>query len=81
MFQNTIHIMLVLTMRNILNTFVFSSSPDSLTTERNDGKTLSSNISPVALYKLIVPLLRCEASDVRDTAVQALGKINSDALK
>lgn len=61
---------------------ICSSSPDSLTAERGgDGKTPSGNISPAALYKLIVPLLRCETPDVRDTTVQALGKVNSDALK
>ncbi|XP_047109734.1 protein furry [Schistocerca piceifrons] len=58
-----------------------SSSPDSLTMERNDNKSPGSNISPAALYKLVVPLLRCETPDVRDAAVHALGKVNSDALK
>lgn len=37
--------------------------------------------SPLALYKLIVPLLRCEVVDIRDAAVNALGMINHDALK
>lgn len=37
--------------------------------------------SPVALYKLVVPLLRCEVVDIRDAAVNALGMINHDALK
>lgn len=35
----------------------------------------------MALYKLVVPLLRCEVTDVRDAAVNALGMINHDALK
>lgn len=38
-------------------------------------------MSPAALYKLIVPLLRCEVNDVRDAAVLALGNVNSEALK
>ncbi|XP_031346669.1 protein furry isoform X1 [Photinus pyralis] len=58
-----------------------SSSPDSLSAERSDNKAPGVNISPVSLYKLVVPLLRCEIADVRDTAVLALGKVNSDALK
>ncbi|KAF5278115.1 hypothetical protein FQR65_LT03631 [Abscondita terminalis] len=58
-----------------------SSSPDSLSAERSDNKAPGVNISPIALYKLVVPLLRCEVTDVRDTAVLALGKVNSDALK
>ncbi|KAE8748600.1 furry [Frankliniella occidentalis] len=59
-----------------------SSSPDSLTNERGDSKAPSSTqVSPSGLYKLVVPLLRCEAADVRDAAVQALGRVNVDALK
>lgn len=55
-----------------------SSSPDSLTMERTDTKT---PVSPSELYKRVVPLLRSEAVDVRDAAVDALGKVNPDALK
>ncbi|XP_026809010.1 protein furry isoform X2 [Rhopalosiphum maidis] len=55
-----------------------SSSPDSLTIgERNDSKS----VTPTALYKLIVPLLRCEVADVRDAAIYAMGTINPEALK
>jgi hypothetical protein len=32
------------------------------------------------LYKLLVPLLRCEVADMRDSVVQALSRINSVAL-
>ncbi|XP_039287310.1 protein furry [Nilaparvata lugens] len=56
-----------------------SSSPDSLNAERTDTK--SPLVSPSGLYKLVVPLLRCEVVDVRDAAVHALGKVNADALK
>lgn len=66
----------------LLKWYVFySSSPDSLTTERNDNKSPGGNVSPTGLYKLVVPLLRCETVDVRDAAVHALGKVNSEALK
>nr|CAD7427510.1 unnamed protein product [Timema monikensis] len=58
-----------------------SSSPDSLSAERNDSKSPGGNVSPTGLYKLVVPLLRSEAVDVRDAAVHALGKVNSEALK
>ena len=57
----------------------FSSSPDSLTTDRSDKS--SGSASQVALYKLVIPLLRCEVTDIRDAAVNALGLINHDALK
>ncbi|KAL9906690.1 microtubule binding protein furry isoform 3-T3 [Glossina fuscipes fuscipes] len=56
------------------------SSPDSLNADRSDKSALGS-ASPQALYKLVVPLLRCEVADVRDAAVNALGMINHDALK
>ncbi|XP_035794162.1 protein furry-like isoform X3 [Anopheles albimanus] len=56
------------------------SSPDSLSADRSD-KSSGTSASPVALYKLVIPLLRCEAVDVRDAAVNALGMINHDALK
>lgn len=63
----------------IYNTFKpFSSSPDSMNTDRNDK---SVNGLSSALYKLLVPLLRCEVVDIRDAAVSALGLINHDALK
>lgn len=46
--------------------------------DRNDKS--ASGLSS-ALYKLIVPLLRCEVVDIRDAAVNALGVINHEALK
>jgi len=61
---------------SLTSTFTSSSSPDSLNAERNDGAA-----SPSALYKLVVPLLRCETHDVRDAAVHALGRTNPDAIK
>lgn len=59
---------------------LFSSSPDSLNADRSDKNTIGS-ASPLALYKLVVPLLRCEVVEIRDAAVNALGMINHDALK
>ncbi|CAH1110307.1 unnamed protein product [Psylliodes chrysocephalus] len=58
-----------------------SSSPDSLNAEKSDSKLPATNISPVSLYKLIVPHLRCEVTDIRDAAVYALGNINGSALR
>lgn len=59
-----------------------SSSPDSMASDRSDSRSPSSaNISPSAFYKLVVPLLRCEASDIRDAVVDGMGKINPDALR
>ncbi|XP_063231705.1 protein furry [Bacillus rossius redtenbacheri] len=58
-----------------------SSSPDSLSAERTDNKSPGSSVTPSGLYKLVVPLLRCETADVRDSAVNALGKVNAEALK
>jgi hypothetical protein len=49
-----------------------------MNTDRNDK---SATGLTTAMYKLIVPLLRCEVADIRDAAVNALGHINPDALK
>ncbi|KAL3276200.1 hypothetical protein HHI36_020918 [Cryptolaemus montrouzieri] len=57
-----------------------SSNPDSFSSlEKSDNKLGS--VSPSGLYKLVVPLLRCEVPDIRDATVYALGHINSEALR
>ncbi|KAG7159890.1 furry-like 2, partial [Homarus americanus] len=38
------------------------------------------SVSPLCLYKLLVPLLRCESTDMREAVTLALGKINHFAL-
>lgn len=38
-------------------------------------------VSPSSLYKLIIPLLRCETADMRNTVVDALGMINYAAVR
>jgi len=58
-----------------------SSSPESLSAlDRPDNKAASSMLSPPVMYKLLVPLLRCDVSDMRDSIVQAFGYINHHAL-
>ncbi|XP_026677830.1 protein furry [Diaphorina citri] len=49
--------------------------------ENKPAPTASPPPSPTGLYKLLVPLLRCDTTDVRDAVVHALGNINSEALK
>lgn len=49
-----------------------------MNTDRNDKS--ASGLS-TAMYKLIVPLMRCEVADIRESAVIALGHINHEALK
>lgn len=49
-----------------------------MNTDRNDKN--ASGLS-TAMYKLIVPLMRCEVVDIREAAVNALGLINHEALK
>ena len=36
--------------------------------------------SPTAFYRVLVPLLKCEVPDMRDSVVQALGRINHMAI-
>ena len=58
-----------------------SSSPESLLVfERQDSKSPSPILSPSVMYKLLIPPLRCEVSDMRDSVVQALGNINHNSL-
>lgn len=59
---------------------VHSSSPDGYFTEKSDIRSCN-GVSPSSLYKLIVPLLRCETTDMRDTVVNALALINYAAVR
>ncbi|XP_046454255.1 protein furry-like isoform X2 [Daphnia pulex] len=56
-----------------------SSSPDGMSTDRSEVRSSGGTVSPSSLYKLIVPLIRCEVSDMRSTVVNALGMINHAA--
>lgn len=58
-----------------------SSSPDGMSTERSEVRSSSGTVSPSSLYKLIVPLIRCEVTDMRSTVVNALGMINHAAIR
>ena len=74
--------------RKILNLLpisdlMLSSSPESLsmvTDRSSDNKSPSPMVSPSVMYKLLVPLLRCEVPDMRDSVVNALGRINHYAI-
>lgn len=59
-----------------------SSSPDSLASDRSESRSPNSMaVSTTGFYKLVVPLLRCESSDIRDSVVLALGQINNEAIR
>ncbi|KAF4525511.1 hypothetical protein B566_EDAN014935 [Ephemera danica] len=58
----------------------FSSFSSVTSSSSNASTTTAATASPAALFKLVVPLLRCEVPDVRDAAVQGLGRVNPDAL-
>ena len=60
---------------------MLSSSPESLSLDRSaDNKSPSPMVSPSVMYKLLVPLLRCEVPDMRDSVINALGRINHHAI-
>ena len=60
---------------------MLSSSPESLSLDRSaDNKSPSPMVSPSVMYKLLVPLLRCEVPDMRDSVINALGRINHYAI-
>ena len=61
---------------------VSSSSPDGVLSEKSDARMSTVGaVSPSSLYKLIVPLLRCEVTNMRNTVVRALGMINYAGLR
>ena len=60
---------------------LISSSPESLESHRiSDNKSPSPMVSPTVMYKLLIPLLRCEVSDMKDSVIHALGRINHHAI-
>ena len=59
---------------------LFSSPESLLVFERQDSKSPSPMLSPSVMYKMLIPLLRCEVSDISDSVVQALGNINHNSL-
>jgi hypothetical protein len=57
---------------------MLSSSPESLISDHHraaDNKSPSPMVSPSVMYKLLIPLLRCEVPDMKDSVVHALGKV------
>ncbi|XP_064103219.1 protein furry-like isoform X6 [Macrobrachium nipponense] len=58
------------------------SSPDSGVSGERSGERPNPgySVSPLCLYKLLVPLLRCDSTDMREAVTLALGKINHFAL-
>ena len=62
---------------------MLSSSPESLGVDHHrssDNKSPSPMVSPSVMYKLLVPLLRCEVPDMKDSVIHALGRINHHAI-
>ena len=57
----------------------FRSSPESNTADRGDNRQNGTTAS--GLFHLIVPLLKCEISDMRDTIVNGLGYTNPVVFK
>ena len=58
---------------------MLSSSPESLISDHHraaDNKSPSPMVSPSVMYKLLIPLLRCEVPDMKDSVVHALGKVS-----
>ncbi|EFX83758.1 hypothetical protein DAPPUDRAFT_223280, partial [Daphnia pulex] len=56
-----------------------SSSPDGMSTDRSEVRSSGGTVLPSSLYKLIVPLIRCEVTDMRSTVVNAFGMMNHAA--
>ncbi|KAG8224237.1 hypothetical protein J437_LFUL002693 [Ladona fulva] len=61
--------------------FGFGVSGAAANSGASTSPILGGTAPPSSLYKLVIPLLRYEAIDVRDAAVNAIGRVNPDALK
>ena len=57
------------------------SSPDSTNSERLEMKSPSAHMTAKDLFKTLVPLIRCDVSDMRETVVIGLGRINPEAFR
>ena len=57
----------------------FRSSPESNTSDKVESK--QNGATALGLFHLIVPLLKCEISDMRDTIVNGLGYTNPAVFK
>ena len=56
------------------------SSPDSTNSERLEMRSPGANMTAKDLFKTLVPLIRCDSSDMRETVVVGLGRINPEAF-
>ncbi|XP_048243647.1 protein furry-like isoform X3 [Haliotis rufescens] len=59
-----------------------SSSPESATgSDKGESRQNSGNSTATNLFRLLVPLMKCENSDMRDTVVNGLGYCNPVVFK
>ena len=58
-----------------------NSSPDSVASERTEMKSPSPNVTSKDLAKMLVPLIRCDTTDMRETIISGLGHINPEAFR
>ena len=68
----------------LLSYFCRNNSPDSLGSDKDSRSlSISMNSSYTArdLFKLVVPLIKAEASDVRETAITGLGNIHPSSFR
>ena len=61
--------------------FCRNSSPDSATNERPEVKSPTSNVTAKDLFKILVPLIKCEPTDMRESIVTGLGHINPEIFR
>ncbi|XP_067137576.1 protein furry [Centruroides vittatus] len=72
----------VISIRYISPELSLSSSPDSISSDRSDSRSPNSGgVHACNLFKQIVPLLRSEQADLRDSVVIGLSHVNPQAIK
>lgn len=60
----------------LFNVCYCRSSPDSAGGDKSDSIKNSNSYSASALFQMLVPLMKCENIDMRDTIVNGLGYTN-----
>ncbi len=68
-------------MLNFLFLLHRNSSPDSVASERAEMRSPGPSVTARDLAKTLVPLIRCDANDMRETIISGLGHINPVALR
>ena len=73
---NKVYIFLWLVPSVMVPVYMNRSSPECASGDKSDSIKNSNSCSATALFQMLVPLMKCENIDMRDTIVNGLGYTN-----